>query len=247
MRALERLRPEHLLVLAALAALVAGALLFGTGPTATKDEEEARAGESRSALRTGSLALARTLASLGASVEAHERRSDVLDDEHAVLVSISAPIEWDEDEQRWTAVHHPFTRPTDEWRERFVDDPRNALAYAYDIIVNGNELGGGSFRIHEPDIQSRVFDLLALTEEQQRSQFGFLLDALAMGAPPHGGIALGIDRMTMVLAGEPNLRDVIAFPKNQAGLDPMSGAPSEISQAQLDELGLVIVAQEEPG
>jgi aspartyl-tRNA synthetase len=156
-------------------------------------------------------------------------------------------FEWDEDEQRWTAVHHPFTRPTDEWRERFDDDPGNALAYAYDIIVNGNELGGGSFRIHEPDIQSRVFDLLALTEAQQRSQFGFLLDALAMGAPPHGGIALGIDRMTMVLAGEPNLRDVIAFPKNQAGLDPMSGAPSEITQTQLDELGLVVVAPEEPG
>ncbi|HEX6724651.1 MAG TPA: aspartate--tRNA ligase [Gaiella sp.] len=156
-------------------------------------------------------------------------------------------FEWDEDEQRWTAVHHPFTRPTDEWRERFDESPRDALAYAYDIIVNGNELGGGSFRIHEPDIQSRVFDLLALSEVEQRAQFGFLLDALAMGAPPHGGIALGIDRMTMVLAGEPNLRDVIAFPKNQAGLDPMSGAPSEITQTQLDELGLTVVAPEEPG
>ena len=155
-------------------------------------------------------------------------------------------FEWDDEEKRWTAVHHPFTRPTDEWGERFDDDPRHALAYAYDIIVNGNELGGGSFRIHEPDVQARVFDLIALTEEQQRSQFGFLLDALAMGAPPHGGIALGIDRMTMVLAGEPNLRDVIAFPKNQAGLDPMSGAPSEITPAQLDELGLTVVAPEEP-
>jgi len=155
-------------------------------------------------------------------------------------------FEWDNEEKRWTAVHHPFTRPTDEWGGRFDDDPRHALAYAYDIIVNGNELGGGSFRIHESDIQARVFDLIALTQEQQRSQFGFLLDALAMGAPPHGGIALGIDRMTMVLAGEPNLRDVIAFPKNQAGLDPMSGAPSEITPAQLDELGLTVVAPEEP-
>jgi len=154
---------------------------------------------------------------------------------------------WDEDEERWTAVHHPFTRPTDEWREAFHDDPRNALAYAYDIIVNGNELGGGSFRIHEPDVQARVFGLLALSEAEQRAQFGFLLDALAMGAPPHGGIALGIDRMTMVLAGEPNLRDVIAFPKNQAGLDPMSGAPSAITDAQLDELGLTVVAPEEQG
>jgi aspartyl-tRNA synthetase len=148
---------------------------------------------------------------------------------------------WDEDEGRWSAIHHPFTRPTENWRERFADDPGAALAYAYDIIVNGNELGGGSFRIHEPEIQARVFDLLALSEAEQRSQFGFLLDALAMGAPPHGGIALGIDRMTMVLAGEPNLRDVIAFPKNQAGLDPMSGAPTEITPAQLDELGLRVV------
>jgi aspartyl-tRNA synthetase len=154
-------------------------------------------------------------------------------------------FDWDEEEQRWSAKHHPFTRPTDEWKAQFTDEPRKALAHAYDIIVNGNELGGGSFRIHEPDIQAQVFDLLSLTEEQQRAQFGFLLDALAMGAPPHGGIALGIDRMTMVLAGEPNLRDVIAFPKNQAGLDPMSGAPSRITPEQLDELGLHVVAPEE--
>lgn len=147
-------------------------------------------------------------------------------------------FEWDEDEQRFSAVHHPFTRPTDEFVDTFHERPGEALAYAYDLIVNGNELGGGSFRIHEPEIQSRVFDLLALSEEEQRAKFGFLLDALAMGAPPHGGIALGIDRMTMVLAGEPNLRDVIAFPKNQAGLDPMSGAPSAVTQAQLDELGI---------
>ncbi len=151
--------------------------------------------------------------------------------------------ERDEAEGRWSAVHHPFTRPTAEWKDSFDTHPGEALAHAYDIIVNGNELGGGSFRIHEPDLQEKVFGLLALTTEQQRSQFGFLLDALAMGAPPHGGIALGIDRMTMVLAGESNLRDVIAFPKNQAGLDPMSGAPSEITQTQLDELSLRIVPE----
>jgi aspartyl-tRNA synthetase len=151
-------------------------------------------------------------------------------------------FEWDEDEGRWSAVHHPFTRPTDEWRDRFHEQPGEALAHAYDIIVNGNELGGGSFRIHEPDIQAQVFDLLGLGEEEQRTKFGFLLDALAMGAPPMGGIALGIDRMTMVLAGEPNLRDVIAFPKNQAGVDPMSGAPSEVSGEQLEELGIRIAA-----
>ena len=140
----------------------------------------------------------------------------------------------------------PFTRPTDEWRERFADEPADALANAYDIIVNGNELGGGSFRIHEPELQAKVFDLLALTPDEQRAKFGFLLDALAMGAPPHGGIALGIDRMAMVLAAEPNLRDVIAFPKNQAGLDPMSGAPSEVTQEQLDELGIRLAPPPQP-
>jgi aspartyl-tRNA synthetase len=152
-------------------------------------------------------------------------------------------FEWDDEEQRWGAVHHPFTRPTDEWRDRFHEHPGEALAYAYDLIVNGNELGGGSFRIHEPELQQRVFDLIGLGAEEQRAKFGFLLDALAMGAPPMGGIALGIDRMTMVLAGEPNLRDVIAFPKNQAGLDPMSGAPSEVSPEQLDELGIRLVGE----
>jgi aspartyl-tRNA synthetase len=147
-------------------------------------------------------------------------------------------FEWKDEEQRWGAVHHPFSRPTREWEERFDQDPANALALAYDLIGNGNELGGGSFRMHEPDLQARVFDVLQLSPEEQRTKFGFLLDALAMGAPPHGGIAFGIDRMMMVLAREPNLRDVIAFPKNQAGLDPMSGAPSELEEGQLRELGI---------
>jgi aspartyl-tRNA synthetase len=172
------------------------------------------------------------------------RELGLVDDEAFTFLWVTdfPMFEWDEDEKRWSAVHHPFTRPADEWKERFADEPAHALAHAYDLIVNGNELGGGSFRIHEPEIQSKVFDLLQLSSEEQRVKFGFLLDALAMGAPPHGGIALGIDRMTMVLAGEPNLRDVIAFPKNQAGVDPMSGAPSEVTQQQLDELGLRIVA-----
>jgi aspartyl-tRNA synthetase len=147
-------------------------------------------------------------------------------------------FEWSETDERWTAVHHPFTRPTKEWEDRFHEDPGNARAFAYDLIGNGNELAGGSFRIHEPDIQARVFDLLGITPEEQRAKFGFLLDALAMGAPPHGGIASGIDRMMMVLAGEANLRDTIAFPKNQAGVDPMTGAPSDADPAHLKELGI---------
>jgi aspartyl-tRNA synthetase len=147
-------------------------------------------------------------------------------------------FDWSETDGRWTAAHHPFTRPGPEWEDRFDEDPANAKAVAYDLIGNGNELAGGSFRIHEPEIQARVFDLLGITPEEQRAKFGFLLDALAMGAPPHGGIASGIDRMMMVLAGEPNLRDTIAFPKNQAGVDPMTGAPSDADQAHLQELGI---------
>jgi aspartyl-tRNA synthetase len=147
-------------------------------------------------------------------------------------------FDWHEEEGRWGAVHHPFTRPAPEWEDRFDEDPQHALGYAYDLVGNGNELGGGSFRMHEAELQARVFDVLQLSAAEQRAKFGFLLDALAMGAPPHGGIAFGIDRMMMVLAREPNLRDVIAFPKNQAGVDPMSGAPSEIEEEQLRELGI---------
>ncbi len=151
-------------------------------------------------------------------------------------------FEWSAEEERWQAKHHPFTRPAPEWEGRFDEDPGAAVALAYDLVGNGNELGGGSFRIHEPDLQARVFRVLALSEEEQRAKFGFLLDALAMGAPPHGGIAFGIDRMLMVLAQEPNLRDTIAFPKNQAGVDPMSGAPSEVPPEQLAELGIRLAA-----
>jgi len=153
-------------------------------------------------------------------------------------------FEWSEEERRWGAMHHPFTRPTLEWEDRFDEDPAGARALAYDLVANGNEIGGGSLRMHEPDLQARVFGVLQMSPEEQRAKFGFFLDALAMGAPPHGGIAFGIDRMMMVVALEPNLRDVIAFPKNQAGVDPMSGAPSEVSAEQLRELGIRLV--EEP-
>jgi len=153
---------------------------------------------------------------------------------------------WSEEEQRWTAVHHPFTRPTPESEPLLDSDPGAALAVAYDLVGNGEELGGGSLRIHESELQSKVFDILQISPEQQRERFGFLLEALGMGAPPHGGIAFGIDRMLMVLAQEPNLRDTIAFPKNQAGLDPMSGAPSPVEQVQLDELGIQVVVEEDP-
>jgi aspartyl-tRNA synthetase len=154
-------------------------------------------------------------------------------------------LEWDDEEDRWKAVHHPFTRPNDESLEVLDADPGAARAVAYDLVVNGIEIAGGSFRIHEPELQARIFDLLGISPEEQRAKFGFLLDALSMGAPPHGGIAAGIDRLSMALLGEPYIRDTVAFPKNQAGVDPMTGAPTRVPPGQLAELGIAVIAEKD--
>jgi aspartyl-tRNA synthetase len=147
---------------------------------------------------------------------------------------------WDEENERWDAMHHPFTRPTPDGEALLDSDPGAATAMAYDLVGNGMELAGGSFRIHEAELQAKVFDLLRISREEQRSRFGFLLDALTMGAPPHGGIASGIDRLCMALLDEPYIRDTLAFPKNQAGVDPMTGAPTDVPAEQLDELGIAV-------
>jgi aspartyl-tRNA synthetase len=138
----------------------------------------------------------------------------------------------------WTAVHHPFTSPNPDWVDRFEEAPDQALAYAYDIVANGNEIGGGSIRIHRSDVQQRVFALLGMDADEQREKFGFLLDAFQYGPPPHGGIAFGWDRTCMLLSGAESIRDVIAFPKSGGGYDPLTNAPAPITSEQRKEAGV---------
>jgi len=147
-------------------------------------------------------------------------------------------FEWNEDEKRYDSVHHPFTAPVKEDLDKLDTDPANIRSQAYDIVVNGSEIGGGSIRIHDPKIQQKVFDLLNISGEQAQQRFGFFLKALEYGAPPHGGIAIGLDRLIMLLTGTDNIRDVIAFPKTQSGQCLLTDAPSEVDQKQLDELNL---------
>ena len=156
---------------------------------------------------------------------------------------VDAPMFEKTDEGGWTAVHHPFTGPKPEYEKSFATDPANALAYAYDIVLNGNEIGGGSIRIHKRDIQKEVFKVIGLSDEEAQSKFGFLLEAFNYGPPPHGGIALGLDRLCALLAGAESIREVIAFPKTASGGDPLTGAPTPITPAQRRESGVDAVAE----
>lgn len=164
----------------------------------------------------------------------------------APLWVVDFPLfEWDEETQRYYAMHHPFTSPNPEDIAMLDTDPGKVRATAYDIVVNGTELGGGSIRIHDSELQDKMFELLGFTKEKAQEQFGFLMSAFKYGAPPHGGLALGFDRFVSILAGLDSIRDVIAFPKNNSGRDVMNESPSPIDQAQLDELNLAITLPKE--
>ncbi|GII34059.1 aspartate--tRNA ligase [Planotetraspora mira] len=176
---------------------------------------------------------------LGAARLEIGRRCGLIDESQwSFLWIVDAPMFEEDGEGGWTAVHHPFTGPKPEWADNFQDHPGEALAYAYDMVCNGMEIGGGSIRIHRAEMQQRVFDVLGISKEEAENKFGFLLEAFKYGPPPHGGIAYGWDRICMLLAGGESIRDVIAFPKTASGYDPLTGAPTPITGAQRKEAGV---------
>ncbi|MEV0588952.1 aspartate--tRNA ligase [Nonomuraea sp. NPDC050310] len=176
---------------------------------------------------------------LGAARLEIGRRCGLIDESRwSFLWVVDAPMFEEDGEGGWTAVHHPFTGPKPEWADSFQDHPGEALAYAYDMVCNGNEIGGGSIRIHRAEMQQRVFDVLGVSKGEAESKFGFLLEAFKYGPPPHGGMAFGFDRIVGLLAGTESIRDVIAFPKTASGFDPLTAAPTPITAEQRKEAGV---------
>jgi aspartyl-tRNA synthetase len=183
---------------------------------------------------------------LGAARLEIGRRCNLIDESKwEFLWVVDAPMFEPTENGGWTAVHHPFTGPKPEFAKNFKSDPANALAYAYDIVLNGTELGGGSIRIHDQNMQRDVFEVIGLTAEEAQSKFGFLLEAFQYGPPPHGGLAIGIDRLCALLAGADSIREVIAFPKTASGGDPLTGAPTPITPAQRKEAAIDFVPEPE--
>jgi aspartyl-tRNA synthetase len=177
-------------------------------------------------------------------LEIGKRRNLIAEDKWEFLWVVDAPMFEPTDNGGWTAVHHPFTGPKPEFAKTFKSNPAEALAYAYDIVLNGTELGGGSIRIHDQQIQRDVFEVIGLTQEEAQSKFGFLLEAFQYGPPPHGGLAIGIDRLCALLSGSDSIREVIAFPKTASGGDPLTGAPTPITPAQRKEAQIDFVEVE---
>jgi aspartyl-tRNA synthetase len=183
----------------------------------------------------------KSVESLGAVRLELGRRLGLIGEGFRFLWVVDFPLlEWDEEGGRWTYMHHPFTSPNLEDLELLERDPGKVRAWAYDLVMNGTEVGGGSIRIHRRELQERMFALLGIGPEEAQEKFGFLLEALSYGAPPHGGIAWGLDRWVANMAKEDSIREVIAFPKNKEGRDPLTEAPSPVSEAQLAELGIAL-------
>ena len=171
---------------------------------------------------------------------------NLISDELAFLWVVDFPLlEYNQETEKYTYMHHPFTQPRAEDLPHLTSEPGKVRAWAYDLVLNGNEVGGGSLRIHNPEIQQQMFKALGFSEEEAQSRFGFFLEALRYGIPPHGGIAWGLDRLIMLLSNSASIRDVIAFPKNQRGIDPLTRAPASLEDAQLKELNLNIIPQEQ--
>jgi aspartyl-tRNA synthetase len=216
------------------------------GPVAKNLSDEERAGlQEAVGANEGDCAFfaaghrAESLALLGATRLEVARRVGLIDESAwSFLWVVDAPMFEETEDGGWTAVHHPFTSPNRDWADRFEKAPGEALAYAYDIVCNGNEIGGGSIRIHRREMQQRVFDVIGLSPDEAQEKFGFLLEAFNYGPPPHGGIAFGWDRICMLLAGADSLREVIAFPKTGGGFDPLTGAPTPITAEQRKEAGI---------
>ena len=185
--------------------------------------------------------------SLGALRLELARQMELLDkSEYKFLWITEFPLlEWSEEQNRFTAMHHPFTMPMEEDLQYIDSDPGRLRAKAYDIVLNGNEIGGGSVRIFNPEVQNKMFEVLGFTEEQAQAQFGFLLTAFKYGVPPHAGLAYGLDRLVMLMAKEDSIRDVIAFPKVKDASDLMTEAPARVTKEQLDELGITVVEEKE--